>query len=78
MGAEDNAEFDAVRRATEALAARFDGVTVDEAHALAARLGVRLRIEETGSDQWYTSDQRVDRITVTTVDGITVTDPRVV
>jgi hypothetical protein len=64
------AEFRRLRARTEASLPEFIGLRVEEAAELAQRLRLDFRVIRIYEDEWHTSDDRSNRVTVEVEDGV--------
>lgn len=63
-------EFRILRSETESRLPEFIGLRIEEAIALAQRLGLDLRAIPIHENAWHTSDERSNRVTVEVEDGV--------
>jgi len=63
-------EIRRLRARTEAALPEFIGLRVEEAAELAQRLHLDFRVIRIHENEWYTSDDRSNRVTVEVEDGV--------
>jgi hypothetical protein len=63
-------EFSRLRAKAERALPEFIGLRIEEAAELAQRLQLNLRVIRIHENEWHTSDERSDRVTVEVEDGV--------